>query len=44
LNIEPLVVPRWRRLLRRIINGSDNTKFTSPQQFYANDICKLLIW
>ena len=31
--IEPPVVPYWRRRPRSIDNGSDNTRFTSLQQF-----------
>ena len=32
LDIEPPIVPRWRRLPRRIDNGSGTTRFTPPQQ------------
>jgi len=34
-DVEPPVVPRWKRLPRRIGNSSDNTKFASPQQFFT---------
>ena len=33
--IETPVLPRWHRLPRRFDSGSDNTRFTSPEQFFT---------
>ena len=32
--IDPPALPRWRRIPRRLDDGSENTRFTTPEQYF----------